>query len=92
MFGIENDEFEVSCPNKNCYSKIRSSYSDAFNCGELNCHSCETQVKLDYTSKSNLRNAVNEFDRAKSEFERAQQNLNNAIDNLLVGADMTTKI
>lgn len=92
MFGFENEEFEISCPNNNCYSKIRTSYSNAFNYGELNCPGFGSQVKLDYTSKSNLRNVVNDYDRAKSEFERAQRILENAIDNLLIGAEMTTKI
>lgn len=92
MFGIENDEFEISCPNSNCYTKIQTSYSTAFNYGEMNCPACGTQVKLNYTSKDKLRNAVLEYDRAKSDYDRAQENLNSAIDNLLVGADMTTKI
>ena len=89
---LEDEEVEIQCPNDGCYSTIRFRYSEAFNNGQLSCNGCGAQLQLDYNRMSNLRDAVNDMQRAKDETEKAEQKLKDAMDRLLESAKMTKNL
>jgi len=75
MATIENESFDLKCPNEKCGKSISVRNRDLVSSRKAKCQRCGTEIVVDSSAAGELMRAMREVDKAEEKVSNAQSKI-----------------